>query len=98
MKVKGLPSREDAVVTVLPIAVTVCNDTVMRTFTLADVEYSLEEAIAIEGFLGFVHYVSDSKSQPVLEVHDNAVYRDSKGLPQAVIAVCFIKPTIKPKG
>jgi hypothetical protein len=59
----------------------------MRGFTLAGTDYSLEEAPAIDGFLGFVHTTEKGDV-----IHNSAVYRDAKGLPRPVTAVCFIKP------
>lgn len=59
----------------------------MRTFRLGHIDYSLEEAVAIEGFVGYVHCI---KGDNVLGV--NAVCFDKKGRPLPVIAVCFTRP------
>jgi hypothetical protein len=59
----------------------------MRSFDLNGVNYSLEEAVAIEGFLGFIHITEQGTL-----IHNSAVHRDAKGLPRPVVAVCFIKP------
>lgn len=59
----------------------------MAHFDLAGVNYSLEEAVAIVGFVGFVHNITAGNV-----IHNSAVYRDESGLPCPVVAVCFIKP------
>jgi hypothetical protein len=87
MNIINLPERGDAVVTVCSTKKTECSGVVMVHFDLADVNYSLEEAVAIEGFLGFVHILSGKGV-----IHNSAVYRDVSGLPCSVVAVCFIKP------
>jgi hypothetical protein len=87
MKILNLPEREEAVVTTVLTTFEVCGGVVMRGFTLADTPYSLEEAPAIEGFLGYVHTTEKGDM-----LHNSAVYRDARGLPRPVTAVCFIKP------
>jgi len=91
MKIINLPAKGDAIVTILPTATVRPYDKsliTMTTFTLASIEYSLEEAPAIEGFLGFVHVTEKGHV-----LHNSAVYRDEKGLPRPVVAVCYVKPT-----
>lgn len=86
MKIANLPPKEDMVVTVIPTTVATSNGVQMRCFNLSNVDYSLEEGTAIEGFVGYVHAVNGSNL-----LGTSAVRYDDKQRPTQVIAVVFTK-------
>jgi hypothetical protein len=91
MFINNLPNKADATVTVVlteTMKPYINSPLLTRTFDFGGGgNYSLEEAISIEGFLGFVH-----ETEQGAMIHNSAVHRDNKGLPRPVVAVCFIKP------
>lgn len=59
----------------------------MRSFRLLKVDYSLEEAVAIEGFTGYVRH---KNGENILSRYP--VEADTKGRPMPIIGVCFMQP------
>ena len=87
MKIDNLPNKKHVTVTVIPTGVEKCNDILTRFFSLASVQFSLEEVTSIEGFLGWVHCIDGKNVLGQCPVAYNV-----KGLPTPVVAVCFQKP------
>jgi hypothetical protein len=57
-----------------------------RGFTVQEVEFSLEEASSIEGFLGYV-VVEDQKHQ----LRTSPVNLDKSNRPLPIVGVCFVQ-------
>ncbi|MHC4371565.1 MAG: hypothetical protein ACYSW8_28460 [Planctomycetota bacterium] len=87
MKISNLPNKADVIVTVVPTTVEVCNNIRQTFFRLKGIDFSLEEAISIEGFMGYVHNKNGSNT-----MGHSAIAYDSKARPVPVIGVCFTKP------
>lgn len=85
MKINDLPHKS-ATVTVIPTTIVEANNTRMVCFNLNHVDYSLEEAVAIEGFCGYVHAVNGAYS-----MGPSAVRYDRKRRPTQLVAVVFTK-------
>jgi hypothetical protein len=88
MKINNLPAKSVGSVSVIPTDSGQCNGVSLRTFELKDVPYSLEEAIAIDGFLGYVHDLPKKGHT----MSDKPIRYDIKGRPLIVVAVCFMNP------
>jgi hypothetical protein len=86
MKIINLPNKKVASVSVIPTHIEKFNGISTICFRLATTDYSLEEAVSIIGFLGYVH---PTKSN--FELSERAVRYDNKGRPLPIVAVCFTK-------
>ena len=84
MIIINLPNNSDVTVSVRPLTPEKMSGVLMHSFTLLGVEYSLEEAIAISGFLGYV--VASPQGSKLMTT---PIHYDTKGRPFSLLAVCF---------
>ena len=59
----------------------------MVSFNLRDTEFSIEEAVAIEGFMGYVHCIKGDHTLG----HIPVVF-DDKDRPLQIVALVFTRP------
>jgi len=86
MKIYDLPPKEAVTLTIVPSTVTRSGNATLKGFTLQSVDYSLEEAVAIDGFYGYVHAVDG-----VNRLGTQAVRYDAKRRPTQIVGVAFTK-------
>jgi hypothetical protein len=85
MFLKNWPHRK-VKLTKIPVNCETVANTTMRSFTLNRVPYSLEEAPAIVGFVGYVFQVEED-----FMLETSPILLNKHGEPQDVIAVCFTR-------
>jgi hypothetical protein len=90
MKVTNLPPKEAVSVSVIPTHTEQFNSVLTRCFRLKETDYSLEEAVSIEGFVGYVHAVRDEYLMST-----GPLSFDERGRPRPIVGVVFTNPKRK---
>jgi hypothetical protein len=86
MKISNLPPNASVVTT----DVSKYDQVIMRSFRLCGTDFSLEEAVAIEGFYGYVVPEKDGTDFEVVPTATGNIGK--KGRPMPIVAVVFMKP------
>ena len=86
MIIKNLPDKKKLTVSVVPTTLIRTGDAHMRAFSLGGVEYSLEEAPALDGFVGYVHAINGENLLGTCPIR-----YDKRLRPTQIIALVFTK-------